>query len=100
MVVELEVADEDISYLQPEQTVQFRLNALPRHFRGTVDLIRPQSELREDTNVFVAESEMENSDQLIRPGMRGKARIKTARHPLGWNLLRKPWNNLMMWIAW
>ena len=101
MLVELEVLDEDIAHVELDQPVQYRLAALPWHtFKGRISLIHPQSESRDASNVFVAEVSLQNENELIRPGMRGQAKIRSDYHPLGWNLFHKAWDGLVSWIAW
>jgi hypothetical protein len=101
MVVELEIPDEDISHVEELQPVRYRLSAMPwKTFEGPITLIHPRSESRRNENVFVAEVELDNEDRLIRPGMYGRAKIRTAYHPLGWNLFHKAWDGLVTWAAW
>ena len=54
----------------------------------------------ENKNVFIARMELANPDLLYRPGMRGRARIKSDRHPLIWNFLHKPYHALRHALGW
>ena len=100
MIVELEVLDEDISHVELKQHVKYRLDALPwSKLDGTIDLVHPQSETREAANVFIAEVNLQNENERLRPGMRGQAKICGAYHPLGWNLFHKAWDSFASWIA-
>jgi hypothetical protein len=56
--------------------------------------------LVENKNVFIARMELANPDLLYRPGMRGRARIKSDRHPLIWNFLHKPYHALRHALGW
>lgn len=101
MIVELQIADEDISHVQLSQQVGYRLSAIPwRRLQGPISLIHPKSEIINNENVFVAEVSLENADQLIRPGMRGRAKITADYHPLGWNLFHKAWDGFINLVAW
>ena len=101
MSVELEIPDEDISHVRVGQRVRYRLSSMPlKPFDGEIDFIQPRSEVREDENVFVAQVLLSNPNDAVRPGMRGRAKIVGDRHPLGWNLFHKAWDNFVSWIAW
>ena len=90
--VELEVPAEDYFYIKVGQQVELRFEGyLPSHVTGTVELIRPRSEIRDARNVFVAELQIDNAMTQLRPGLKGYASIEAERHPLAWNLFHKAW---------
>lgn len=100
LVVEVEIADEDISHIRADQQVRYRLDAMPwQAIQGQISLVHPRSENRNNQNVFVAEVALDNQDLAIRPGMRGRVKIRTDNHPLGWNLFHKSWNGLVTFIG-
>ena len=101
VTVELAIADEDVSYVKPGQSVRFRLIAQPhvRH-EGEIVRIHPRSEQRGTANVFVADVKLLNPDSTLRPGMEGTARVTTARHPLAWNLFHKAWHSVRYRLGW
>lgn len=101
MVVELEIPDEDISHVRAGQSVRYRLSSAPlQTFEGRIRSLYPRSEMRENENVFVALVDLDNEQDAIRPGMRGRARVTADRHLLGWNLFHKAWDSLVTRIAW
>ncbi|MCA9174683.1 MAG: efflux RND transporter periplasmic adaptor subunit [Planctomycetales bacterium] len=101
MVVELAVREDDYALVRPGMPVTIRLAAFPlRKLQATIDRIHPRSELREDENVFVAEVHIENANGALRPGMRGKAKIRGDRRTLGWILLRRPLAACLSWLGW
>lgn len=101
MIVELEIPDEAISHIENHQSVRYRLAALPqRVFDGEIELVHARSQSRANNNVFIAEVALTDQTELIRPGMRGRAKIKTTRHPLGWNLFHKAWHRFLTWVLW
>ncbi len=101
MVLEIGVSEEDIAHVTLGQPVEAVLGALPdRTWRGTVERIHPRSELVDDDYVFVVEVLFQNDHGLLRPGMKGRAKIKTAAHPLGWNLFHKAIDKTRFWIGW
>ena len=82
-------------HVRPGRSVEITLDGISdRTVIGTVEKIRPRSEIRDGHNVFVAEVIVPNEDQQLRPGMRGQADIATSAHPLAWNLFHKAWDAL------
>jgi multidrug resistance efflux pump len=101
MVAEVAVADEERSYVQERQNVMIRLDAFPgSSWSDHLVRINPRAELREDDNVFIGEVTLDNADRALRPGMKGEAKIESARYPLAWIILHKPWNALLHWMGW
>ena len=101
MVLEIGVPEEDISHVHVGQTVQATLNALAdRTWTGTIERIHPRSELVEQDYVFVAEVKFSNEHGLLRPGMKGRAKVITAPQMLGWNLFHKAWDQGRLWLGW
>lgn len=90
MVVELAIAEDDFSHVRPGMRAEFYVHALPgRRMSGTLDRIHPRAELRDHENVFIAEIRIDDPDNVLRPGMNGRAKIVSDRHPLAWNLFHK-----------
>jgi biotin carboxyl carrier protein len=101
MLVELQIAQDDIAHVAVDQPVEFTLEAYPgRTWSGVVSRIHPQSEERDGRFVFIAEFAVPNDKALLRPGMQGRASIRTASHPLGWNLFHRPWDRCLLWLGW
>ncbi len=101
MIVEIAVPEEDVRHVRTGQTVDIVLDAFPRErFQGSLARIHPRSEVKESEHVFIAEFELDNPLQLLRPGMGGSAKIVTHRHPLVWNLFHKPWEKALYWMGW
>ena len=101
MLVELKIHDEDVPYVLPGQPVALRLHAHPlKTYQGTISRIHPRSEDRDSQNVFIAEMEIDNVEQRLRPGMEGRAKIAAGSHRLGWNLFHKAWESLLFRFGW
>jgi hypothetical protein len=101
MQVDIAVPEDEIRHVRVGMNVDFFLDALPeRALRGTISWIHPRAELVENNNVFIARMKLANPDLLYRPGMRGRARIKSDRHPLIWNYLHKPYHALRHALGW
>ncbi len=101
MVLEIGIPEEDIGHVLVGQSVQAVLHALPdRTWTGLIERIHPRSELIDQDYVFVAEVKFTNDRGLLRPGMKGRAKVQTAAHPLGWNLFHKAVDQVRFWIGW
>ncbi len=101
MVVEIAIPETDITWTQTGQSVEIVLDAYPETtWTGTLVRIHPRAELREDSQVFIGEVILENPQAVLRPGMRGRAKIEGPEKSLGWNLFHKPWYELRYWLGW
>ncbi|MDA7979110.1 MAG: efflux RND transporter periplasmic adaptor subunit [Pirellulales bacterium] len=101
MVVELEIAEDDFAHVRSGMQVTIRFDAYPlRPFTSVVSCVHPRAELRDDENVFIAEVRLDNSNNLLRPGMKGSASIEGESHSLGWILLRRPFAAAIRWLGW
>jgi hypothetical protein len=101
MIVEVAIADDEVSYVSKGQDVTVRLDAYPfRTWRAVLTKVQPRSEIRDQDNVFIGEAELDNSDGALRPGMKGRAKIVTGLRPVGWILFHKPWEYLTKKLRW
>ena len=101
MVVEVAVPEADVPWVKEGQTVEIVLDAWPETtWTGQLSRVHPRAEIRDEEHVFIAEVLLENPEALLRPGMRGRAKIEGPAKPLGWNLFHKPWYELRYWLGW
>ncbi|MFY9254157.1 MAG: efflux RND transporter periplasmic adaptor subunit [Fuerstiella sp.] len=101
LVIEVAIPEEDIRHVQEGMNLSVQLDAMPSQIvAATVLRIHPKAELRDHENVFIAEAELDNSEQLLRPGMKGAAKISTGHRALGWNLFHKPVAHVTGWLGW
>jgi biotin carboxyl carrier protein len=101
MTAELAIPDEDISAASLGMPVTVRLDSLPeRRWTGDLARIHPRSVTREKDNVFMGEIPLDNADGAVRPGMEGRATIRTGSRSLGWVLFHRPWNYVTVWLDW
>ncbi len=101
LVVEIGVPEEEIPFVRVGMRVTIRLDAFPRkEWTGALKTLHPRSEQRDDRNIFVAEVCLDNPDDVLRPGMNGRAEVRTDRHSLAWNLLHKPCESALAWLGW
>jgi biotin carboxyl carrier protein len=93
--LEVEIPESHVSYVEPGQSVRVVLDGNPfDSIEGTINRVRPESEAREQQNVFVGEVLIDNSNQVLRPGMKGQARISESWRPIGWILFHRPCEKL------
>ena len=101
MIAEVAIADDQIAYTGANQTVEILLDAYPGQvWNAKIVKIRPRAEIRDNSNVFVAEVELDNFEKRLRPGMKGQAKIHSAKRPYGWILFHQPMEYLVKKLAW
>lgn len=101
MQVEAAVPDEEISRVREGQALLVRLDAFPGEpLQVPVAKVRPRSEIRDNENVFIAEATLDNADDRLRPGMKGRAKVVTDRRMLGWILFHRPWEFVTRQLHW
>ncbi|MEM0969937.1 MAG: HlyD family efflux transporter periplasmic adaptor subunit, partial [Verrucomicrobiota bacterium] len=95
--VEIHVPDSEVNSVEVGQKVQFRLESQARfRFESTLSEVYPISEVHDDRNVFVCLSTIDGKGEVLRPGMRGKARIVTPARPLGWIIFHRLWDSIRL----
>lgn len=89
---ELAVPEEDLEAVAQGAAVAIWLDATPgTTWEAEVERIRPRGELRDNLQVFIAETAIADANDQLRPGMKGSATVIGPRAPGAWLLLRKPW---------
>lgn len=97
---EISIPDSESPLVEPGMKVAIRLGAYTdEEFESEIVEVYPIAEIQDGENVFVCFATLPNDSALLRPGMRGKARIEAGMKPLGWILLHKPLNflRLQLW---
>ncbi len=101
MITEIAIPERDIGYVRDGQSVGLQLEAFRgRTWNGTLTKIHPRAELRDNQSVFVGEMRLSNIDSLLRPGMKGQARISAPWRALGWILFHRPFEALRGFTGW
>jgi hypothetical protein len=86
----LEVEQTDVSILRTDMHGTFATKAKPDvKIDFTVKKIRPMSEVREQSNVFIVEAEVRNTEGWLRPGMEAAANVYAGEHNIAWVFTRK-----------
>jgi multidrug resistance efflux pump len=91
----------EVRNVAPGMEVRIRLEA-ETDFRGnaTLETVSPVSSIHEAKNVFLGTTTMDETGELLRPGMMGKARIVCAPRRLGWILFHRPLDWLRLRLPW
>ncbi len=101
MVAEIGIPGDRISHVTTGMPVQMQIEGVPdRSWEATLAEFRPRAEVRDGENVFVSETGIANPDELLKPGMRGTARIDAGEKRLGWILFHRPMEKLRLWLGW
>jgi hypothetical protein len=99
MRAEIAVPESEIRFVRPEQRSRVLLDAYPyESWSSPVSRIRPRTEIRDDASVFVAEAIIPNSENRLRPGMKGRGRITSDYRLLGWILFHRAWESVRQWL--
>jgi len=81
----LEIDEHDVAGVEAEQSGVLRFSALPgsRHTLTTKSIV-PVALTRERKSIFSVEAELDEQHDILRPGMRGVAKIRVGERPLVW----------------
>jgi RND family efflux transporter MFP subunit len=101
MIAEIEVPQAEVTHIREGMSVALRFDSVPGHsWSGTVAKVHPRAELRHDQTVFIADVQLENVEEQLRPGMSGRAKISAENRSLGWILFHRPLYALAQRIGW
>jgi len=96
----LEVDEQDITHVQPGQTGEFAVKALPgRSFDFKVARISPVAGNRDGRNFFEVEAGIPNAAVELRPGLEGVAKIDVGSRSPAWIVSHRAinWLRLTLW---
>ena len=89
MAIEVEIPEHEIGYVTPDSETKIMITAVGGpSIRAPLDDLYPSAEIRDDRNVFIGRIEVDNPDNRLRPGMRGKAITYGPLRPLIWSWVR------------
>jgi RND family efflux transporter MFP subunit len=95
MVYELRISGDDVSYVSIGQSVNTVLDAYPATtFTGQLAKIQPRAEKTDTSYAFIGQFEYPNDHALLKPGMRGHAKIDAGQKSLGWVWFHKAYYRL------
>jgi multidrug resistance efflux pump len=101
--VVLQIDERDISGLQTGQRGELILSSLP-HMRFNIEVtsITPVSVAEQGRNTFRVEGQLEQGADILRPGMKGTAKIAIDERKLIWIWTHRftDWLRLWLWSGW
>ncbi len=102
--VDVAVDEQDVGLLKSGMSAGVKLDSYPtRTFRGSVAVVSPRSEAREDQRMFFARVEVPNPDGNVRAGMQGRSKVMAGWRPAGYVLFRRTgmwfWGKLWSWFG-
>ena len=77
---------------------QIPSSAEPTGLRKNARALAAIAEQRQAENVFVGEVRIQ-PNELLRPGMRGRAKIESAKRPLFWVLFHRAWDKIVFYLG-
>ncbi|MEM7576546.1 MAG: HlyD family efflux transporter periplasmic adaptor subunit [Planctomycetota bacterium] len=101
MRLEMAVPDHASSSIGTGLAGRFALDARPDAGSDLrIARIRPAAEVREGKNVFIAEADVSDAPDWVRPGMQGVAKIEAGERPVWWITLHRAvdWFRLKFWV--
>lgn len=98
MRVEIQIPEYDIRYVNQGNQTRIKIDAVGGpSLRMPLDQLFPESEVRDDQNVFIGQVDLENQDASVRPGMKGEAIIYGPQRPWIWSWLRGSFERVLWW---
>ncbi|MCA9126400.1 MAG: efflux RND transporter periplasmic adaptor subunit [Planctomycetales bacterium] len=101
MRVEVHLDTEDLAHIDAGCSAYLHVDgAHGESWQGTIERIDARGQIVEGNVVFVAEMQVANDQQLLRPGMRGSVRIAAGWKSIGWLLFQRPYVWCMKQLVW
>lgn len=101
MTVQVRLTTEDLGEIEVGDTATVRIEAAyGEAWHGALSRIDPRAAVIDDQIRFVADMEVENRENLLRPGMKGSVRIDAGQKSIGWLIFHRPYTWLMKYLVW
>ncbi len=100
-VLEIEIPDDIVHYIAPQQTGSFAAASLPGELQPfSIRSVDGGAQVIEDRNVFVARAVVETQPDWMKSGMEGTARIESVPRPVWWVAFHRviDWARSSYWI--
>ncbi|TWU59918.1 hypothetical protein Poly51_01910 [Rubripirellula tenax] len=100
MRLEIDVPEHEIAFVKVGNPARVKINATGGpSIRMPLQTLHPQSELRDEVNVFVGSIDLENTDGNLRPGMQGDAIVYGPLRPWIWSWVRGGFERILWWAG-
>ncbi|MDX1925854.1 MAG: efflux RND transporter periplasmic adaptor subunit [Pirellulaceae bacterium] len=101
MTVQVHLTTEDLGEIEIDDSATVRIDsAYGEAWKGTLSRIDPRAAVIDDEVRFVADMEVENRENRLRPGMKGSVRIDAGYKTIGWAIFHRPYRWLMKNLVW
>lgn len=101
MTVQVHLTTEDLGEIEVNDTATVRIDSANREaWKGTLSRIDPRAAVIDNEVRFVADMEVENRENRLRPGMKGSVRIDAGYKTIGWAIFHRPYRWLMKNLVW
>ena len=101
MTVQVHLTTEDLGEIAVEDTASVHVDsAMGAAWDGKLTRIDPRASVIDEEIRFVADMEVVNRENRLRPGMKGSVRIHTGFKSLGWLIFHRPYTWLMKNLVW
>lgn len=101
MTVQVHLTTEDLGEIEVEDTATVRIDsAYGEAWEGKLSRIDPRAAVIDNEVRFVADMEVENRENRLRPGMKGSVRIDAGYKTVGWVIFHRPYRWLMKNLVW
>ncbi len=100
-LLEIEVPDDIVHYIAPQQTGLFAAASLPGELQPfSIQSVDGGAQVIKERNVFVARAVVDAQPDWMKSGMEGTARIKSVPRPVWWVALHRviDWARSSYWI--
>jgi RND family efflux transporter MFP subunit len=102
--IDVAVDEQDVELLRGGMRAGVKLDSYPTStFRGSVAVVSPRGEAREDQRMFFARVEIPNDNGRVRTGMQGRGKVMTGWRPAGYVMFRRTgmwiWGKLWSWFG-
>ena len=101
MTVQVHLTTEDLGEITVDDSATVRIDsAYGEAWQGTLSRIDPRAAVIDNKIRFVADMEIENRENRLRPGMKGAVRIDAGYKSIGRLIFHRPYTWLMKNLVW
>jgi len=100
-LLEIEVPDDIVHYVLPQQTGSFAAASLPGELQSfSIETIDGGAQVIGDRNVFMARAVLDSHPDWMKSGMEGTVRVESVSRPVWWVALHRvvDWARSSYWI--
>ncbi len=101
MQIQTHLTTADLGRLRVGSRLSVYFDAAPgQSWSGEIQRLDPRAQVIDSQVVFIAETEVDNVGQVLKPGMKGNVRLDGGRRSIGWLLFHRPYLWIMKKLVW